>query len=234
MKRKIIDFLAAFFDFWDTSCNICRSEHNIKNGLCTECLRKLPLINGNRCEICLDLINTKGLCKHCLEQKPDYKSLFCKYSYEDNIKSLIHKFKFGNARYLAKVLVPLMDLESIAKLDFDVIVPVPLSVSRFKERGYNQTEELALVLSRVVNKPVRDILIKQDRPEHMAQLNKKERFKQIKGLYSFKEKLHGENVLLIDDVCTTGATLTYCASQLKKAGSGEIYCACVARTDVKK
>ena len=94
---------------------------------------------------------------------------------------------------------------------------------------------LAEELSKRLNVPVLEgVLKKNNSKKSMAMLDKKERRKNIKGLFYFDKKLSGETVLLVDDICTTGETLRACSRELRRAGAGKICCACVARTDLRK
>ena len=232
MKKRFRAFLEKYFFPWDTCCNICKNEAPLKDGLCQKCASSLKKISGLRCEKCLDLINTVGLCAECLERLPDYEKLYCTFTYSDPLKKLLYSFKFGGARYLSHVLAPLIEVEDIS---YDLIVPVPLSKQGLKKRGYNQALLLAEELSQRLSVPVAsDILLKNDSKKSMARLDKKERRKNIKGLFYFNKKLSGETILLVDDICTTGETLRACSRELKRAGAGRIYCACVARTDLRK
>lgn len=232
MQKRLRAFLEKYFFPWDACCNVCRKEGKLNNGLCAKCASSLNALKGNRCEKCLDLINTVGLCPECLERLPSYEKLFCKYTYTDPLKTLLYSFKFGDARYLSHVLAPLIEVEDNG---YDLIIPVPLSEKGFKKRGYNQALLLAEELSQRLNVPVAtDVLKKNNSAKSMASLDKKQRRKNIKGLFYFDKKLCGETVLLVDDICTTGETLRACSHELKRAGAGKIYCACVARTDLKK
>lgn len=228
------DFFEKLFFPFDCSCNICKSEDKLENGLCAKCISALERSEGERCEICLDRISTRGRCAACLKKKPDYEKAFCSYTYSGEMRKLIHAFKFARKRYLRHVLAPLMQEAIDKSIAFDVIIPVPLTSGALKKRGYNQAAELARELEKTLEVPVReDVLFKNKSSAHMAQLNKVERRKNIKGLYFCRGELTGETVLLIDDVITTGETLRACAHELKRAGAGKIYCASVARTDLK-
>ena len=232
MKKRFYEWFEKTFFPWDACCNVCKSEVPLKNGLCDKCTSSLKKISGLRCEKCLDLINTSGLCAECLERLPDYEKLYCTFTYSDPLKKLLYSFKFGDARYLSHVLAPLMQVEDNG---YDLIIPVPLSKKTFRKREYNQAFLLAEELSKRLSVPVAcDVLKKNDSASSMARLDKKERRKNIKGLFYFDKKLSGETVLLVDDICTTGETLRACSHELKKAGAGKIYCVCVARTDLKK
>lgn len=228
-------FFERIFFPWDVCCVYCRDEHVYKYGFCRRCLESLPDLEGERCSICLDRINTHGLCAACLKEAPDYERLFSPKIYSGIIKDLIHAFKFNNARYLKYPLALLMRdaLPADIAEKTDVIVPLASSKRRIKEYGYNQAMLLAKEISALINKPVFDILQKSSGGSNMYLLNKEERRKNIKGLYSANGTLSGETVLLVDDICTTGETLRAVSHILKKAGAGKIYALTAARDDIK-
>lgn len=230
-----MSFFERMFFPWDVCCVYCKDENVYKYGFCKSCFESLADLEGERCKICLDRINTHGLCAACLKETPDYERLFAPKTYSGIFKDLIRDFKFNNARYLKHPLALLMR-DALPKEiieEINVIVPVASSRKRIKDYGYNQAMLLAKELSHLINKPVCDILEKSSGGSNMYLLNKEERRRNIKGLYSVKGTLSGETVLLIDDICTTGETLRSCAHLIKKAGAGKIYALTAARDDIK-
>lgn len=230
-----MNFFEKMFFPWDVCCVYCKDENVYKYGFCKSCFDSLSDSEGERCRICLDRINTRGLCAACLKEAPDYERLFAPKTYSGIYKDLLHAFKFNNARYLKHPLALLMR-DALPKVIIDeisVIVPVASSKKRIKDYGYNQAMLLAKELSHLINKPVRDILEKSSGGSNMYQLNKEERRKNIRGLYSASGTLSGETVLLVDDICTTGETLRAVSRILKKAGAGKIYALTAARDDIK-
>lgn len=227
-------FERMFFP-WDICCVNCKNENVYKYGFCKSCYDSLPNLEGERCRICLDAINTQGLCAACLKETPAYERLFSPKVYSGIIKDLLHAFKFNNARYLKHPLALLMR-DALPKEIIDeinIIIPVASSKKRIKDYGYNQAMLLAKELSLLINRPVCDILQKSDGGSSMYLLSRDERRKNIKGLYSLKGELSGEAVLLIDDICTTGETLRAASHLIKKAGAGKIYALTAARDDRK-
>ena len=169
MQKRLRAFLEKHFFPWDACCNICRGEGKLNNGLCEKCFLSFKAISGQRCEKCLDLINTVGLCPECLERLPNYEKLYCKYTYTNPLKKLIYSFKFGGAQYLSHVLAPLIEAEDN---NYDLIIPVPLSEKGLKKRGYNQALLLAEELSQRLSVPVAcDVLKKNNSKDSMAHLD---------------------------------------------------------------
>ncbi len=213
-------------------CLLCYNEETVKYSLCPDCFKKLKVTNGQRCEICLDRINTEGLCKNCLNKRPFYTKLYSPYVYDTAIKELILKFKSGNNQFL-KEYFALIALDSIPSEILDkctLITNVPCSRYKLKKRGYDQAQLIAKAISKKTDIPYKEALYRLS-GEKTALLNRKYREKTVEERYSFCLNVYGETVLLIDDVCTTGTTLSYCSEQLKKAGAKEVYCFTIARTD---
>ena len=118
-------------------------------------------------------------------------------------------------------------------LESTIIVPIPLHPEKLKERGYNQSLELANVVGGCLNIQVRDVLSKE-RNVDMRRLNWEERREAVKGLYTLQtnaaDEIHDHKVLLIDDVVTTGFTMSECASILKNAGAASVNVLVAGRT----
>lgn len=221
---------------WDACCVCCRSEKVYKYGFCENCYNSLEDFEDERCPICLDRVNTKGLCSACLKERPEYEKLYSAKVYGGSIKNLLHLFKYHNARYLKHPLALLM-LDSVPKEVLDeitAVVPVASNKERIKTYGYNQALLLAKEFSSLCGKKVMPVLRKHSSKTNMHMLNKAERRKNIKGLYFVEGSLSGETVLLTDDICTTGETLRSCAHLLKRAGAEKVYALTVARDDIKK
>ncbi len=231
---KFFDLIEKYIFPWNATCNICNKENPENNGLCENCTLLLEKVTGQRCEICLDRIDTVGLCKNCLEKTPYFDKVFAPFVYGKNVRNLIKRFKFNNARYLKHVLAPLM-LGSLPKEvidECDLLIPVPLAKSRMRKRGYNQAELLCNELSIKTNIPVdKHTLLKNEGQKQMAKLNRSERTKSVQSYYFCSNSLENKNVILVDDIMTTGSTANECAHQLKRAGAQNVFVLVCARTD---
>ena len=227
--------LEKIFFPWDICCCACGEERVERLGLCASCANGLHRPEGLRCPVCLDRVDTDGFCGDCLKHRPDYERLYTCYIYEEPLKSLIRAFKFHNARYLKHAFLSMAEeaLPADVIAACDVFVPVPQSRAHFRERGYNQAEVLAKAMGKAMGKAVNSKILVRKKDTQMSKMTKEERQKAVKKEYGFIGTLHGETVLLIDDVVTTGGTVRACAEQLKKAGAGKIYVFAVARTDKK-
>ena len=182
-----------------------------------------------------------GLCAKCLAvlPPPDFKQeeeVVAVFSYQNKIvKRVIWKLKYRNGRYLAPILAEalyerllpeLADLKLIKNWSDSILIPIPLSAKRFKKRGYNQAELLAEAL---IKKDMgenftlkKDILLRTIDTKPQAEIkNKGERKNNVRGCFTVKNKnlVRGKNIILIDDVSTTGATLYEAGKALKKSGA---------------
>jgi len=195
----------------------------------------LNLFYPRRCPLCkmwLSVLSEIPLCKDCLG-KLEFKSyeddvgrikLYSCSKYEGEIRELIHEFKYEKdielGKFLAKIFVSKIDLEKLK--NFDLVVPIPLHKNKLEERGFNQSEIFASFISKKLNLRMKRILIKKFETLPQAELKKEDRLKNVKGVFEVRKKLNGENIILVDDVYTTGATLKEAFKILKSNGAGRI------------
>ena len=153
--------------------------------------------------------------------------------YDGMLKQAVQAFKYNGAVELAAALAERL-ATTLEQLDwaFDFIAPVPLSVNRLAERGYNQSDLLGRLTAEQMNIPYRtDALRRKRDTEQQARLNIQQRAENVKDAFAATEVAADQSVLLIDDVVTTGATLNACADALKSAGAAAVYAITVAAPD---
>jgi ComF family protein len=152
-------------------------------------------------------------------------------SYENELRQLIHLFKYGGVQTLARPLSKLMIKALPREHPFDAIAPMPLHWLKQWRRGFNQSELLAREVSRIWNVPVRK-LARRVRPTlTQAGLTGAERRDNVKRAFRANRAAAGKRILLVDDVMTTGATASACAEALKKAGALRVTLLTLARVD---
>lgn len=156
------------------------------------------------------------------------------YPYTGSVRESILRFKFEgekwNADYYAERLAAQI-LEQFKGNAFDMITSVPLSGKRKKERGYNQSELIARRISERLRVPYAECLSKTADNAEQHRLRRNERKSNVKGAYqALGAEIRGQRILMIDDIMTTGATLSECATVLFKAGAESVFCAVVAET----
>ncbi len=234
LKRKlnsVEDFL-----FPAHSCLCCGSECDTFDGyrICSRCAPKLRKIDHNFCQKCGTLIKGDyALCLHCMDIERHFNKARSIYVYDENFAPIILKMKFGKAKS-PSIAIGKMLADYFAESDLlgEVVTFVPMPTSRQKDRGYNQAEEICKQFSLLTEIPMVDTLNKQETAYKQAKLGYDERQQNIINTFSIKDKSLVKNkcVLLIDDVITTGATVSECAKVLLKAGAKQVDVLSVAHT----
>ena len=209
--------------------------------VCDACLgrvRPLELLAWcDRCQQPLSLaaVPAEGvaLCGPCRQDEPAFARLRSFGAYDAELRRLIVLLKYNRVRPLARLLggwLATMVQQNPPLAEVDAIVPVPLYPTRQRARGYNQAELLAHELARWMKKPVerRALARVKDTPSQTG-LTPLQRIENVRGAFAASAKLDLGRILLVDDVCTTGATLNACARTLKRAGATEVLAATVAR-----
>lgn len=168
-------------------------------------------------------------CYDCSRRKHVYDKGIGLFSYSDELKKSIYRFKYNNKREYAKfygeeMVRHLGDI--INEWDADMIIPVPLHKSRLIERGYNQAELIAKELSKGVGIPVKkDVLVRNKKTKPQKWLNEKERKDNIEKAFTIRKNIVKlKKVVLVDDIYTTGSTVDSCARELKDKGAEKVYC----------
>jgi len=205
----------------------------------------LDWLYPSRCAFCHELTeNGELICAVCKknlpytrtaseQSLPNIRKCVSPLFYEEGVRQSILRFKFkgatGYCGIYAELLAKSIDENGII---CDIITWVPLSRKRLRRRGYNQTELIAKELSVIMDIPCAGLLEKfKDNNAQAGLDNAQERKKNVKGVYRLSNDAasYSGSVLIIDDVVTTGSTLSECARVLKKGNFSEIYAATVAR-----
>ena len=212
--------------FLPPSCFNCGSENS---WLCQTCYNQIAFITSDVCNRCGTPIDSNSpSCDQCYNNPLQYVDGIRVASYfEDNpIRVGIHWLKYRNHKAVALPLSQILaNAYSQYQVDCNVIIPVPLHTSRHKERGYNQCELLAKPLGKLLNLPVNtNTLQRTQKTKSQMTLGASERRDNVANAFSCRNnQLVGANVLLIDDVCTTGSTLDSCAVALKETGVKSVW-----------
>lgn len=192
---------------------------------CDCCQRPLSLASGPAGE--------PNLCGACRQEEPGFDCLRSFGAYDGVLRRLIALLKYAEVRPLARplggwlALLPHMYPELSGA---DRIIPVPLHRQRERQRGFNQAALLASELSRWSGLPVDAASLQRvkDTPSQTG-LTRRQREENVRGAFAVNTKLDTARILLVDDVCTTGATVDACARALKRAGAASVRAATVAR-----
>lgn len=233
LYNKILNVLFPHY-----SCIICNRElENPDKNICNECEKQITKIEGNQCVVCGEPIPAPNTyCDNCKDFHFEFDKARAVYTYDKYMAVPIGALKYKGKRFLANIFAQkLHNLVNENDMIPDVIVPVPLTKTRGKERGYNQSLLLAESLCsliggdcRVDNSIVERI---KDAPPQVT-LKRKDRIKNLDGAFKLANKtvLKGKTVLIIDDVFTTGTTANEVSKQLRKLNPKKIYVATIAKT----
>lgn len=185
------------------------------------------------CPVCRQRASTaRGCCGSCAAAMFHPEVLTYQLSlgvYGQELERAIHAFKFQGHSRLARVFGQQL-ATSLLELDwqYDLLCAVPLHRWRYMQRGYNQSALIAKHCAALVGRPYQQLLSRQRATRQQALLNQQQRLHNISAAFS-AQACSGQRILLIDDVMTTGATMTECALTLLEAGAAQVYIAAVAR-----
>lgn len=205
--------------------------------LCSECFAKMELNAQKACPVCHQYNDDGGACFDCKKQTfLDGHLAFMKYEESEIIGGLVHSLKYNYAKEVFAVLEKIISGSLPQHLyyfnNIDLIIPVPLHGRRLAERGFNQAELIAETVARFIQKEIMNkILVRQRYTFVQARLNREERLRNVSGAFSLNEvsKIKDKNILLVDDVFTTGSTMQECARLLKQNGASQVFGFTVAR-----
>lgn len=191
---------------------------------CAACRSGIQRIVPPWCERCGRPLQNED-CSHCMRFPLQLDGLRAAAFFEGTRRSAIHAFKFRHRRELAPILARLLDEHLCTySLPVDVIVPVPLFPARERERGYNQAFLLAQELAMLQNIPLWYNGIERVRAtQPQTDLDTRERHRNVRGAFSVRGSINGMHVLLVDDVCTTDATMEACSIALKGCGAESVW-----------
>jgi ComF family protein len=211
-----------------------KNKTTIDNLICVACWRKIKKNLPPFCHCCgrhLKKTNfSKGVCSDCIRKKLHFDRAFSPCAYEGVIKELIHEFKYKNKDYLGSTLCKLL-IEFIKEYNFpiefvDLIVPIPLHKTKLREREFNQSEALSTQLALEFKKVLAsDVLLRSRYLKTQTDLEVNERLLNVKDSFSVtkEEYIKDRNILLVDDVLTSGATTSEAAFVLKRAGARIVF-----------
>lgn len=187
-------------------CAGCGVEGSL---LCIKCQRSLPPLD------------------HPITRTPDIDGIRSLFAYGGVMRQAILHLKYYDVKALAAPLAQLLkrSLDS-EPLPFDMLIPVPVHPRRLRERGYNQSTLIARELSKLISVPLADgvLIRRKNTPPQARTPSLEERQRNVDGaFYCRRHNLKGKHILLIDDVCTSGATLGACASVLKSVGAASVW-----------
>lgn len=176
-----------------------------------------------------------GLCANCLDREPRFDKARSCVVYNDASRKMILNFKYGDHLHSVHTFMPWLERAGAALIaESDIIIPVPLHPRRLWARRFNQSALLAQALARRSGRSYApDTLVRQRCTPPQKGLNRKERNDNVRDAFAIPPRLAatlaGKNILLIDDVFTSGATLDACTRELKSAGAAAVFVLTLAR-----
>jgi competence protein ComFC len=222
-------YLSALADlFYPERCVGC--ERRASDVLCRTCFDALPRVGSPVCGRCgLPTAFATFVCEECKNVDFGFQSARAPLKYDGIGKQVVHALKYrGYKRVVGRLAAPLM-LQVVGEDHFDAVVPVPLHSSRLRKRGFNQAELLARGVAEKMKATVSDTLEVVRSTRDQVELSAAQRRANVAGAYTATKPLRGK-ILLIDDVFTTGATMSACAGTMVRAGAKEVHALSLCRT----
>ena len=228
LLRALIDMI------YPPRCVICGAVL-YHPGYCKRCEGKMEKIEGERCFSC-GLPVKSCECKYHIFH---FDGIVAPYFNEGFAKDAIYSLKFGG-RFAA--VEPIADemadlaIKTFGKENIDLICFVPANKRSLYTRGFNQCELLAKRISEQTGIPLnKRVLAKKEDTKTQHDIKKiEDRYMNVRGAYYYTERIKGKNVLIVDDIKTTGASLDECARQLKFAGAEQVLCVTALISSLKK
>lgn len=211
--EKVLDLL------FPPKCPYCQKiMEDPRAAVCPECQPRLPWLEGKAGERRIDFAD----------------GCFSPLAYRDAVPGAVHRYKFSRVRALGKPLAALMAQCLSGRLPegADLITWAPLSGKRLRERGFDQAELLAREVGRLLSIPAAPALEKTRNTGPQSELEEESaRRANARGAYALLPgtDLTGRRVVLVDDVVTSGSTLSECAALLRQGGAAQVYCLTLAR-----
>ncbi|MFZ3212944.1 MAG: ComF family protein [Terriglobales bacterium] len=234
---------SLFATLLPSDCRLCQAPLTRISRLpvCDHCLSGIAPIGGRLCAVCGEHVFTpygEALCGECRMAAPPFVRAVAYGSYDGGLRELIHLLKYGRVRPAAGVLGRML-AEVIQGFGSEfraaVIVPVPLHRSKLRQRGFNQAEEIARAALKNLDRSgltlAAGVLDRKRATESQTGLTDHQRQENVRGafLVTSPELIKDQDVLLVDDVFTTGATASECARVLRRRGADRVFVATVAR-----
>jgi competence protein ComFC len=237
--RKFEPLEAAVSLLYPPVCTVCGGNVRAGEYLCDQCEAKAVRIVAPFCEKCSEpfegSITSDFTCANCAHRTIHFDAAVSAYRGRGIVREIIHEFKYGRQihlrRLVARWLYAALEDERLRGRRFDIIVPVPLHATRRRERGFNQASLLAALLSAQTSISSKPLLERIRYTTTQTALDRSERMENLHNAFRLRKNadVRGLRVLLIDDVLTTGSTLSECARVLKRAGALSVHAATAAR-----
>ena len=219
MKKHLLSFQSIHNLL--ATCVFCDAQGVTGKDICSTCFDNL-LKNNNCCYQCgtpLELKTQINLCGQCQSTTPAFNTCHAPFIYQGAMRYLITRLKFNQHYKNARLLGQLFAESLTDHKRPQCIIPVPLHKKRYRQRGFNQTLEIAKTIGRQLQIPIETKLcIRHRNTSHQVGLTPKDRRENVKNAFSIVKETHYTHIAILDDVMTTGATLQEIALIFKKIG----------------
>lgn len=226
---------------WPRVCEVCgRSVDRPGRHVCADCLNRLPFVPTvgccRRCGRPAEGLSVDFTCEDCRTYRPRFDRAASALLMDGAARAMLNAFKFRNHHWLRDDLVDFLEAAVRARFDvaqIDLVLSVPSTLLHLWDRGYTPCRVLAKPLARRLGKPCPPLVLRRkNAPKRQGRLGEAERRTNVVGTVGVlrPSAVAGRTVLVVDDVMTTGSTLSECAAELKRAGAARVWCLSLARS----
>jgi ComF family protein len=204
---------------------------------CPDCWDTRGLYGQDICRTCGKPLYSSLTCVNCISESSPLEKIRSVGEYDGMLRNYILALKYHRNIGLAELILPDLCRTLInSHFNFEMLIPVPLNKTRQRERGYNQVAIWGKLLEKMIGIPMdSSVILRVRNTISQVTLPAEKRSENVRGAFSVKSDIvNGKNILLLDDVITTGATLIECATVLKNAGAKQISALTIARSSIKK
>jgi ComF family protein len=228
LALRLPNFSAAAIAI-EQDCVLCAAPSHAQM-VCGDCAASLPLLRAG-CVRCALPLGARGICGQCLRSRAHFDGAFAAFEYRFPVDRLVQRFKYAGDLAIGRWL----SLELARRVREEVrphlLVPMPLTAARLRERGFNQAAQIARVVSKSLRIPAALQMVERmrDAPSQSG-LGRRARRANLRGAFHCRASLAGRHVALVDDVVTTGASADAVCAVLKRAGAARVDVWAIART----
>lgn len=240
INKDIFDDLAksilSFIYPENISCIMCNLPIKTTNtySMCKSCFDELHFIVDGCFKCGNSIINFSldeqefiNTCSYCTKKSFYFDRAISCIEYNDFSKKIVFDLKYNKKTYMSKYIANIMkDKININNIQFDYILFVPIHKKRLRKRGFNQAKKIAYYLGELLNKPVLDSIFRIENTKQLYSLNQHERKKELKNAFNIdfdNINIKNKNIVLVDDIFTTGSTVNEISKKLKINGVNKIY-----------
>ncbi len=209
---------------------VCGGCEKTGSHWCADCQQRVQILNGTVCEVCGLPQDKSGVCATCHADRPHFHALRAWTIFDGPVRNALHKLKYSRNFSMGDALAAQMtDFVKDLNWPIDVLIPIPLGRQRMRERGYNQAGMIAQSLAMKLDiEFAPKALMRRKETRSQVGLSKQERQKNVLGAFQ-AAGVSEKTVLVLDDVSTTGSTLSSSAEALFSSGAKDVYALTVAR-----